>query len=375
LADPAGRLRRRYRARQQPVIDFGRVGTHKRLRAAKLYARDLGAAGFERPEKKLVKIAIIDDWQGVARSSADWSRLAARAELVFFADAFGSEDDAALALADFDIILTMRERTAFPKRLISRLTKLRMICITGPSNPTVDVEACTRQGVTVCNTPRSNALYATAELALGLMIAAARAIPAADKIMRAGGFQTGVPVGMGLAGKTLGIVGLGRLGARLARSALALDMKIIAWSPNLTAGKAEEAGAVLVGKSDLMSGADVISVHMVLSPRTRGLVGAEDIARMKQGAILINTSRGPLIHEAALLAAVQAGKIIAALDVYDGEPLPKDHPLRASDHTVLTPHLGYGVDETWRQFYPQSVENAEAFLDGKPIRVVNAQKT
>jgi phosphoglycerate dehydrogenase-like enzyme len=326
------------------------------------------------PETKLVKIAIIDDWQGVARSSADWSRLAARAELVFFAEAFGSEDDAALALAEFDIILTMRERTAFPESLICRLPRLRMIGITGPSNPTIDVEACTRQAVTVCNTPRSNALYATAELALGLMIAAARAIPAADKAMRAGGFQLGVPVGMGLAGKTLGIVGLGRLGARLARSALALDMKVIAWSPNLTAAKAEEVGALLVSKSDLMSDADVISVHMVLSPRTRGLVGPEDISRMKQGAILINTSRGPLIDEAALVAAVQAGKIVASLDVYDREPLPRDHPLRASDHTVLTPHLGYGVDETWRQFYPQSVENAEAFLDGEPIRVVNTKK-
>jgi phosphoglycerate dehydrogenase-like enzyme len=152
-------------------------------------------------------------------------------------------------------------------------------------------------------------------------------------------------------------------------------MRVIAWSPNLTTAKAEEAGAILVGKSDLMSDADVISVHMVLSPRTRGLIGAEDIARMKQGAILINTSRGPLVDETALLAAVQAGKIIAALDVYDREPLPKDHPFRASDHTVLTPHLGYGVEETWRQFYPQSVENAEAFLDGKPIRVVNAQKS
>ena len=322
-----------------------------------------------------MKIAVIDDWQGVARSSADWSRLAARAELAFFADAFGSEDDAAQTLADFDVILTMRERTAFPESLIRRLPKLRMIGITGPSNPTVDVEACTRQGVTVCNTPRSNALYATAELALGLMIAAARAIPTADRAMRADGFQFGVPVGIGLAGKTLGIVGAGRLGARLARSALALDMTVIAWSPNLTAEKAQEAGAVLTSKSDLMSGADVISVHMVLSPRTRGLIGAEDIARMKQGAILINTSRGPLVDEAALLAAVQAGKIIAALDVYDREPLPKDHPFRASDHTVLTPHLGYGVDETWRQFYPQSVENAEAFLDGKPIRVVNAPKT
>ena len=285
----------------------------------------------------MVKIAILDDWQDVARSSADWSRLAARAELVFFADAFASEDEAAHALADFDILLTMRERTPFPETLIRRLPRLRMIGITGASNRSLDVEACTRQGVTVCNTTGAHAPYATAELALGLMIAAARAIPIADRGMRAGGFQGGVPVGIGLAGKTLGVVGLGRLGARLARYALALDMNVAAWSPNLTAAKAEEAGARLVGKSELMSGSDIISVHMVLSPRSRGLIGAEDIARMKQGAILINTSRGPLVDEAALVAAVEAGKIIAALDVYDREPLPQDHPLRASDHAVLRP--------------------------------------
>jgi phosphoglycerate dehydrogenase-like enzyme len=322
----------------------------------------------------MMRIAILDDWQDVARSSADWSGLAARADLVFFADSFGSEDEAAGALKDFDILLTMRERTPFPESLIRRLPKLRMIGITGAANRSLDVEACTRQGVTVCNTGGggADAPYATAELALGLMIAAARAIPAADRAMRAGGFQRGVPVGVSLAGKTLGIVGLGRLGARLARYALALDMRVLAWSPNLTEAKAQEAGARLVGKSDLMSGSDVISVHMVLSLRSRGLIGAEDIAHMKQGAILINTSRGPLVDEAALVAAVQAGRIIAALDVFDKEPVPQDHPFRASDHTVLTPHLGYGVAETWRVMYPQSVENAEAFLDGKPIRVVNA---
>jgi len=190
--------------------------------------------------------------------------------------------------------------------------------------------------------------------------------------MRAGGFQRGLPVGQGLAGKTLGIVGLGRLGARMARYAIALDMNVIAWSPNLTEAKAEEAGVRLVGKSDLMAQSDATSVHMVLSPRSRGIIGADDIARMKQGAILINTSRGPLIDEAALIAAVKAGDIIAALDVYDKEPLPEGHPFRDSDHTVLTPHLGYGVVETWRDFYPRSIENAEAFLDGKPIRVLNA---
>jgi phosphoglycerate dehydrogenase-like enzyme len=321
-----------------------------------------------------VKIAVLDDWQDVARSSADWSRLAARAQLVFFPDALASEDEAAAALADFDMALTMRERTAFPETLLRRLPKLRMIGITGAMNASLDVAACTRLGITVCNTTSAGpgAPYATAELALGLMIAAARAIPLADRTMRAGGFQHGVPVGMGLAGKTLGVVGLGRLGARLARYALALDMKVIAWSPNLTDAKAQEAGARLVSKADLMGGSDVISVHMVLSPRSRGIIGPQDIARMKTGAILINTSRGPLIDEASLIAAVEAGKIIAALDVYDKEPLPEDHPFRASDHTVLTPHLGYGVAETWAQFYPQSVENAEAFLDGKPIRVLNA---
>jgi phosphoglycerate dehydrogenase-like enzyme len=226
----------------------------------------------------------------------------------------------------------------------------------------------------VCNTAGGGpgAPYATAELALGLLIAAARAIPQADATMRAGGFQRGVPVGFGLAGKTLGVLGLGRLGARLARYALALEMKVIAWSPNLTEAKAAEAGARLVSKAELMSSADAVSVHMVLSPRSRGVIGAEDIARMKPGAILINTSRGPLIDEAALVAAVQAGRIVAALDVYDKEPLPRDHPLRASRHTVLTPHLGYGVAETWRDFYSLSVENALAFLDGKPLRVLNA---
>jgi phosphoglycerate dehydrogenase-like enzyme len=322
----------------------------------------------------MVKIAILDDWQDVARSSADWAALASRAELVFFAGAFVTENDAAVALADFEILLTMRERTAFPETLIRRLPKLRMIGITGPRVVTLDLAACTRRGILVCNTGNGDhaAPYASAELALGLLIAAARAIPTADTTMRAGGFQRGVPKGMGLAGKTLGILGLGRLGARMARYAAALDMKVIAWSPNLTEIKAVEAGARRVGKSDLMEMSDAISVHMVLSPRSRGLIGAEDIGRMKKGAILINTSRGPLIDEPALIAAVAAGKITAALDVYDQEPLSQNHPLRASDHTVLTPHLGYGVEETWQDFYSCSIENAIAFLDGAPIRVLGA---
>ena len=268
----------------------------------------------------------------------------------------------------------MRERTAFPQSLLRRLPKLRMIGITGASVATLDLAACARQGIVVCNTAGGGpgAPFATAELALGLMIAAARAIPAADAILRARGFQRGVPTGRGLAGKTLGVVGLGRLGARMARYGAALDMNVIAWSPNLSEAKARESGARLVSKSDLMVTSDAISVHMVLSARSRGLIGAEDIARMKNGAILINTSRGPLIDEAALIAAVEAGRIIAALDVYDKEPLPADHPLRACPNTVLTPHLGYGVEETWRDFYSRSIDNAVAFLDGKPIRVLSA---
>ncbi len=322
----------------------------------------------------MVKIAVLDDWQDVARKSADWSALAARAELVFFADAFSTEDEAAVALADFDILLTMRERTAFPATLISRLAKLRMIGITGASVATLDLAACARQGIVVCNTAGGAhaAPYATAELALGLLIAAARSIPAADASIRAGGFQRGAPVGVSLAGKTLGVVGLGRLGARMARYGSALDMNVIAWSPNLTEDKARQGGARLVGKSELMAASDAISIHMVLSPRSRGLIGAEDLGAMKQGAILINTSRGPLVDETALVAAVKAGRIIAALDVFDREPLPENHPLRALSHTVLTPHLGYGVAETWADFYPRSIANALAFLDGKPIRVVTA---
>ena len=321
----------------------------------------------------MMKIAVLDDWQDVARQSADWSVLADRAELTFFPDAIASEEEAANALADFDILLTMRERTAFPGSLIRRLPKLRMIGITGASVATLDLAACTRQGVLVCNTAGggSGAPYATAELALGLLIAAARSIPVADAAIRAGGFQHGVPAGMSLAGKTLGVVGLGRLGARMVRYAAALEMKVIAWSPNLSEDRARDAGARFVSKSELMAESDAVSIHMVLSPRSRGVIGADDIGRMKNGAILINTSRGPLIDEAALIAAVKAGKIVAALDVYDKEPLPVDHPLRALSHTVLTPHLGYGVAETWTDFYPRSLENAVAFLDGKPIRVVN----
>ena len=320
------------------------------------------------------KVAVLDDWQGVARASADWSPLEARADVTIFQDAFADQDDAAAKLADFDIVLSMRERTPLPGSLINRLPKLRMLGMTGARNASLDTPACTARGIVVCNTQGGGyADSATAELALGLLLAAARGIPRGDANLRGGTFQMGVPVGIGLAGKTMGIMGLGRLGGYMATYCLALRMKVIAWSTNLTEERAYAMGAKLVSKDELMAQSDAISIHLVLSGRSRGLVGAADIAKMKKGAILINTSRGPIIDEAAMLAAVTAGKITAALDVYDKEPLPVDHPLRKAPNTVLTPHMGYGVKETWDGFYPQMIENALAFMDGKPVRVTNPE--
>ena len=322
----------------------------------------------------MTKVAVLDDWQGVARGSADWSGLQSRAEVTFFADAFADENDAAAKLADFDIVLSMRERTPLPASLINRLPKLRMMGMTGARNASLDTPACTARGVVVCNTQGGGySDSATAELALGLLIAAARGIPRGDANIRGGTFQMGLPVGMGLAGKTIGILGLGRLGTYMATYCLALRMKVIAWSQNLTAEKAQAAGATLVSKDELMATSDAISIHLVLSDRSRGLVGASDIARMKKGAILINTSRGPIVDEKAMLAALHENRITAALDVYDREPLPVGHPLRSAPNTVLMPHMGYGTKETWDTFYPQMIENALAFMDGKPIRVTNPE--
>jgi phosphoglycerate dehydrogenase-like enzyme len=322
----------------------------------------------------MTKVAVLDDWQGVAQNSTDWSPLMAVADVVFFEQAFNDEDAAVENLTDFEIVLTMRERTSLSGSLIKRLPRLRMLGITGSRNASLDVPACTAQGLMVCNTVgggKSEA--ATAELALGLLLSAARAIPAADANMRAGRFQEGLPVGIGLAGKTIGIIGLGRLGSQMARYCQALSMSVLAWSENLTIEKAREAGATLVSKDELLSRSDAISIHLVLSPRSRGLIGASEIAQMKPGAILINTSRGPIVDEAALIDAVQSRRIIAALDVYDREPLPADSPLRSATSTILTPHLGYGVRETWIEFYGQSMENALAFLKGTPLRVVNPE--
>ena len=320
-----------------------------------------------------MSIAVLDDWQAVAKQSADWSALQRRADVVFFEEPFAEMDKLAKALAEFDIIIAMRERTKFSKELIDRLPKLRMIALTGGRTWTTDFDALNARGIPMCHTGGEKSGAATAEIALGLLLSAARFMNRGDAAIRKGGFQGGVPAGDVLDGKTLGILGLGKIGSRMARYGKALGMQVLAWSANLTAEKAEAAGARLVDKTTLLTQSDAISLHLVLSDRTRGIIGAQDLAQMKPGAILVNSSRGPLVDEAALIDRLKTGKLIAGLDVFSEEPLPANHPLRSMPNTMLTPHLGYGAREVYAQFYRESIENVLAFLDGKPTRVLNPE--
>jgi len=321
----------------------------------------------------MTKVAVLDDWQGVAGHSADWGELKKRAQVVFFEKPFENQAELIRQLAEFDIIIAMRERSAFPKSVINALTTLKMIALTGARTWTMDIDACTARHIPVCNTGAPQAGAATAELALGLLLAAARRIAPADASMRNGAFQQNLSAGIVLEGKTLGVIGLGRIGARMARYGLALGMNVLAWSQNLTEEQARESGAQLVDKDTLLSESDAVSLHLVLSERSRGIIGSNELGKMKDSAILVNTSRGPLIDEKALLANLQSGRLIAALDVYDQEPLPVSHPLRALPNTVLTPHQGYATHEIYRQFYRESIENVLGYLDGKPTRMLNPE--
>jgi phosphoglycerate dehydrogenase-like enzyme len=320
----------------------------------------------------MTSIALLDDWQRIARASADWSPLIARADVQFFEQPFANEDDAARHLLPFDIVLVTRERTPFPSSLVARLPKLRMFGLTGARAGLIDIAGLISRGVTVCYTGGGPSVSSTAELALGLMLAAARGIPAGDGAVREGRFQLGTQAGAVLDGKTLGLIGLGRIGARMAAYGRALGMNVLAWSQNLTAETAAAAGAVRTAKDELFAVADVVSLHLVLSDRSRGIVDAADLGRMKTGAILVNTARAPLVDETALIAAVQSGRITAALDVFYREPLSPSHPLARAANVVLTPHLGYSVVEVYREYYQHTVENALAYLDGKPIRVLQS---
>ena len=322
-----------------------------------------------------MKLAILDDYQQLALKSADWERLRRRGvEVAVFTQAFSSRQDAAEKLAPFDILVLMRERTPFPEALVEALPKLKYLSMTGLRSASLDLAACTQRKIPVSHTRAGSTSAVTAEFCFLLMLAAARDLAKAERGMRAGRWHEGIAGGVVLEGKRLGLLGLGKLGGRVAGYAKAFGMDVVAWSQNLTPERAAEAGARYVPKAELFRTSDFVSIQLVLSERTRGLVGAADLALMKPTAILVNTSRGPIVDEKALLAALQGGKIAhAALDVYDSEPLPVDHPLRKLDNVTVSPHLGYVSEDVYRVFWGDCVENVEAWLDGKPLRLLNPE--
>ncbi|MDB5410291.1 MAG: D-isomer specific 2-hydroxyacid dehydrogenase NAD-binding protein [Rhodospirillales bacterium] len=315
----------------------------------------------------MLRVAILDDYQEAALRLADWQSLHPRAQMTAFADHLDDLDALAARLHTFEAIVAMRERTPFRAALLERLPNLKLLITTGMRNASIDVAAARARGVTVCGTRGVGT--PTAELAWGLILALLHHIPHEDRGMREGRWQT--TLGTGLEGKTMGVLGLGRLGSQVAKVAKIFGMRVVAWSQNLTAERAAAAGAELVDKATLFAEADVISIHLVLGDRTRGLVGTDELARMKPTAYLVNTSRGPIVEEAALLDALRNRRIAGAgLDVYDIEPLPADHALRQLPNTVLTPHLGYVTEENYRVYFADAVEDIRAFLDGKPVRLV-----
>jgi len=318
-----------------------------------------------------MRLSILDDYQGVALDMADWSGVRARGiEIAVERFPFADADDVVRSLADSEIVAAMRERTAFTRSIVERLPKLKLLITTGMRNASFDMAALRDRGVTVCGTGGpGGGNEDTAELAWGLILGAARRIAEDHALMRQGGWQT--RIGHRVAGKTLGLLGLGRLGSAVARVGLAFGMKAIAWSQNLTAEKAAAQGVERVEKDELFRRADILSVHLVLSDRSRGLVGAREIGLMKPSAILVNTSRGPICDTTAIIDALKNGRLAyAGFDVYDQEPLPLNHPLRSAPNVILTPHIGYVTDENYRSSYPQIVENILAYLDGKPVRVI-----
>ena len=315
-----------------------------------------------------MRLSILDDYQGVALEMADWAPLRRRGvDIVVERKPFADEDEAARALAGSEIVAAMRERTPFPRTLVDRLPKLKLLVTTGMRNAAFDLAALRDRGVVVCGTEGGG--LDTAELTWGLILGASRRIAEDHRDMRDGLWQT--RLGHRIAGKTLGLLGLGRLGAAVARVGLAFDMTVIAWSQNLTAEHAAAIGVEYVGKEALLRRSDILSVHLVLSPRSRGLIGRDEIALMKSSAILVNTSRGPIVDSDAVIKALEDGRLgYAAFDVYDREPLPAGHPLRRARNVLLTPHVGYVTAENYRSAYPQVVANIAAYLDGEPKRVI-----
>jgi phosphoglycerate dehydrogenase-like enzyme len=313
-----------------------------------------------------LRCAILDDYLDLTLEIADWSKVRDRIDITVFKEPFASTEAAASALTDFEIICAMRERTPFRRALFAALPKLKLLITSGMRNAAFDMEAAKDHNVVLCGTQWAR--DPTAPLTMGLILELTRNIGRENARMHAGEALQKF-VGTEIEGKTLGVVGLGKLGSKVAGMAKVFGMNVIAWSPNLTPEKCKEAGVGYASKEELFSTADIITVHMVLSERSRGLVGAADLARMKPTGYLVNTARGPIVDEAALLETLQQRKIAgAAIDVFSVEPLPVNHPFRALDNIVLTPHLGYVTEESFRNHYSQMVEGIDAWFKGEPLR-------
>ena len=314
-----------------------------------------------------VQAAILDDYQNIAEPLIARRDVPDNLEIKVFRDHLTDEDALADRLRGFEVVCVMRERTPFRRGLLERLPNLRLLVTSGMRNASIDMTAAAERGVTVCGTPSVGG--PTAELAWGLIIGLLRHIPREDRATREGRWQE--TVGGGLLGKTLGVAGLGKLGARVARVGLAFEMDVIAWSQNLTAERCREVGATRVSKEELLSRSDILTIHLVLSDRTRGLLGAAELATMKPTAVLVNTSRGPIVDEKALVEALERGTIAGAgLDVYDTEPLPLDHPFRSCVNTVVTPHLGYVEEANYGAYFDGYLAAVRGYLDGSPVNVV-----
>jgi D-3-phosphoglycerate dehydrogenase len=316
----------------------------------------------------MVRAAILDDYQNVALKFADWSPVAKDLDIKVFDKPFASEAEAIKALQGFAVVVGMRERTPFPRKVIEALPDLKLLITTGAKNNSFDIKAAAERGVTVCGTGAVGS--PTTGIAFGLMLELTRRIGFENARLKAGA-PWQVTLGQDLEGLTLGVLGLGKLGQRVTNVAKAFGMKVIAWSQNLTAEKSKEAGADYVSKEDLFAKADIVTIHLVLSDRSRGLVGAKELGLMKKTGYLINTSRGPIVDETALIAALTAKSIAGAgLDVFNVEPLPLDSPFRKMDNVVITPHLGYVSEQNYRKYFPDIVEDIRAWLDGKPVREI-----
>jgi phosphoglycerate dehydrogenase-like enzyme len=317
------------------------------------------------------RCAILDDYQNVALTIADWAPLADRVDVRAFNRHLATDDELVAAIGDCAIVVAMRERTPFPRALLARLPNLKLLVTTGMRNASIDIEAAADHGIVVCGTPTCG--QPAAELTWALILALLRRLPQESAAFRAGGAWQST-IGNDLAGKQLGVIGLGKLGTRVAAVGKAFGMNVAAWSRNLTADRCAAAGVTFAASLDaLLESSEVVTLHLVLSARTQGLLGERELKRMKPTAVLINTSRGPLVDEPALIAALTAGTIAGAgLDVFDAEPLPPGHPFRTLPNVVATPHLGYVTAENYRTLYTGAVEDIVAWLDGTPIRVVSA---